>query len=67
MIKPTDRLIEAIFIGTSAGGVQTLNTLFDLLAPNFKIPIVTAVGSITARNNMIKKYIYSPHQLSKEP
>ncbi len=43
MIKPTDRLIEAIFIGTSAGGVQTLNTLFDLLAPNFKIPIVTVI------------------------
>lgn len=43
MIKPVEKYIEAIFIGTSAGGVQALNTLFDMLSPHFKIPIVVVI------------------------
>ena len=40
MTKLIDKKIEAIFIGTSAGGVQSLNALFRLLPNNFLIPII---------------------------
>lgn len=43
MSKPVEKMIEAIFIGTSAGGVQTLNALFDLLPDDFKIPMVVVI------------------------
>jgi two-component system chemotaxis response regulator CheB len=35
--------IKAIFIGTSAGGVLALNTLFKMLPEQFKIPIIVVL------------------------
>lgn len=40
MTPKVDRIIKAIFIGTSAGGVQSLNNLFESIPEGFKIPIV---------------------------
>ncbi len=35
--------IKAIFIGTSAGGVTALNSIFKVLPPNFKLPIIVVL------------------------
>ena len=43
MMTKIDRIIHAIFIGTSAGGVQALNNLFDMIPENFKIPIIVVL------------------------
>jgi two-component system, chemotaxis family, protein-glutamate methylesterase/glutaminase len=50
--------IKAIFIGTSAGGVMALNTLFKMLPAHFKVPIIAVLH--LGDNELIPTAFHSP-------
>ena len=57
-MKTSQSVIKAIFIGTSAGGVTALNTIFKLLPEGFQVPVIVVLH--LGDKKLIQSAFYCP-------
>jgi two-component system chemotaxis response regulator CheB len=54
---PADKKIKAIVIGTSAGGLSALSTLFEKLPPDYHLPIIVVQHRAKDQKNLLEEVL----------